>query len=339
MGVPAKKSANDRAAENINSRPAQANGFLVWQPSVFISISEQIENIGQILCPVIIRGEPGTAKESVARQIHAHSRRADKIFVPVNCAILKGQILEYQLFGHVNNSDGAAASASLGSFRAADCGTLFLDDIDKLNLDTQNKLLHIIRSQSVCPLGSSKQYPIDVRLICGTTADLRQEVHKGKFLGDLYFTLNVASLELPALRQNPQDIVILAKYFLGLHAETYNEPAKRLLPSAIKAITAYSWPGNIRELANVMERAFINSRTAEISASDLPSEVLTSNILPVDNEDFPALEDVDRKLVIKALEKTSGLKTAAAKLLGIDPRRLNRLIKKFDLEVSDYKQQ
>lgn len=320
-----------------DSRPTQMSDFLVWQPSIFLSISDKIESIGQRDCPAIILGEPGTAKESVARQLHANSNRASGTFVPANCRVLRGQILESQLFGRVAKSGENPGTVSLGAFRAADGGTLFLDEIDKLSLDLQHKLLRILRERSVHPIGSTNAYPVDVRLICATTIDLRQVVQQGGFLPDLYFSLNVATLELPPLRQRREDIVILAKYFLELHAKTYDEPPKRLLPSAIRLLTDYNWPGNIRELANVMERAFVNSRSEEINASELPDEILTTDVLPDKPEQFPPLDEVNKKLVIRALEKTQGQKMAAAKLLKIDHRKLNRLIRKFDLEVSDYK--
>lgn len=320
-----------------DSRPAQMGDFLVWQPSIFLSISDQIESIGQRDCPVVILGEPGTAKESVARQIHANSGRASRTFVPTNCRVLRGRILESQLFGQIANSGENSGTVSLGAFRAADGGTLFLDEIDKLSLDLQHKLLRIIQERSIHPIGSINAYPVDVRLICATTIDLRQATQQGSFLPDLYFSLNVVTLELPPLRQRREDIVILAKYFLELHAKTYDEPPKKLLPSAIRVLTSYSWPGNIRELANVMERAFVNSRSEEISASELPDEILTAEVLPDKSGQFPPLDEVDKKLVIRALEKTQGQKMAAAKLLKIDHRKLNRLIKKFDLELSDYK--
>ncbi len=318
-----------------------SNGdFLIWQPSVFMAISEQIESIGKRDCPVIIRGENGTAKETLARQLHLHSPRAAEHFVPVNCGALRGRILQSQLFGQVNLALDGKQTISLGAFRSADGGTVFLDEIDKLTIDTQAKILQVIQHRFVQPSGSTERFAANVRIICATDRDLRQTVQDGRFMPDLYFSLNIAVLDLPPLRHRPDDIVILARYFLDLHARMYNEPAKDLEPSAAQALTRYTWPGNVRELAAVLERAFVMSRSNKISLQDLPAEIVTSDVLAPEKEqkDFPAFDDMNRKLVIRALEQTKGQKMAAAKLLQIDHRKLNRLIRKFDLEPSAYKQ-
>jgi DNA-binding NtrC family response regulator len=320
---------------------AASNGdFLIWQPSVFMAISEQIEAIGKRDCPVIIRGETGTAKEALARQLHLYSPRASKHFVPVNCGALRGRILQSQLFGQVNLAPDGKQTISLGAFRSADGGTVFLDEIDKLTIDTQAKVLQVIQHRFVQPNGSTERFTVNVRVICATDQDLRQAVHDGRFMPDLYFCLNIAFLDLPPLRHRPDDIVILARYFLDLHAQMYNEPPKELEPSASQALTRYAWPGNIRELAAVMERAFVMSRSNKITLQDLPAEIVTSDVLAPEKvqKDFPAFDDVNRRLIIRALEQTKGQKMAAAKLLRIDHRKLNRLIKKFDLEPASFKE-
>ncbi len=332
-------------ADNTNPFPSDvgtmpAGDFLIWQPSVFMAVSEQIEAIGKRDCAVIIKGETGTAKETLARQIHLHSSRAPEPFIPVNCGALRGRILQSQLFGQVNLAPSGKETISLGVFRAADGGTVFLDEIDKLAIDAQAKVLQVLQRRIVQPSGLGEQFAVNVRVICATDQDLRQAIQDGRFMPDLYFRLNVATLELPPLRQQPDDIVILARYFLDLHAQMYNEPAKELEPSAVKALIRYNWPGNVRELAGVMERVFVMSRSNKITSQDLPTEIITSDVLAADRKekDFPALDDVDRKLIMRALEKTKGQKMAAAKLLQIDHRKLNRLIKKFDLETSIFKE-
>ncbi len=332
-------------ADNTNSFSpdfswASAGDFLIWQPSVFMAISEQIESIGKRDCPVIIRGETGTAKETLARQLHLHSPRAAEHFVPVNCGALRGRILQSQLFGQVNLAPDGKQTISLGAFRAADGGTVFLDEIDRLTIDTQAKILQVLQQRFVQPSGSSERFTANVRIICATDQDLRQAIQDGRFIPDLYFSLNIAVLDLPPLRHRPDDIVTLAMYFLDLHAQMYNEPQKELETSAVKALTRYTWPGNVRELAGVMERAFVMSRSNKITAQDLPNEIVTSDVLvPEKSEkDFPAFDDMNRKLLIRALEKTKGRKMAAAKLLQIDHRKLNRLIRKFDLEPTTFKE-
>jgi two-component system response regulator PilR (NtrC family) len=332
-------------ADNANPLPSEADAvpagdFLIWQPSVFLAISKQIEAIGKRDCPVIIKGETGTAKQTLARQIHLHSPRASEPFIPVNCGLLRGRILQSQLFGQTHVAPNEKQTISLGAFRAADRGTVFLDEIDKLTIDAQAKVLQVLRQRFVQPNGLSERFAVNVRVICATGQDLRQAVADGRFMSDLYFRLNVATLELPPLRQRPDDIVILARYFLDLHAQMYNEPAKELEPSAISVLTRYNWPGNVRELAGVMERAFVMSRSNKITAQDLPAEIVASDVLAAGKEekDFPGLDDVSRRLVIQALEKTRGRRMAAAKLLRINHRKLNRLIKKFDLEPGVFKQ-
>jgi DNA-binding NtrC family response regulator len=313
--------------------------LLIWQPSVLMAVAENIEVLGKRDCPVIIRGETGTAKESLARQIHSHSRRSAEPFIPVNCSALRGRIAHSQLFGQVKAAVGTPETISLGAFRSADRGTIFLDEIDKLSIDTQAKVIMVLQHRSVQPVGSGEYFAINVRVICATGQDLRQTTQDGRFMPELYFLLNVATIDLPPLRQRPDDIVILAKYFLDLHAQMYNEPAKELEPPAISALTRYGWPGNVRELASVMERAFVMSRSNKIGVEDLPAEIVTADVVPESKvrHDFPGLDDVDRKLVIRALETARGQKMVAAKLLRIDHRKLNRLIKKFDLEPGAFK--
>ncbi|MBN1796850.1 MAG: sigma-54-dependent Fis family transcriptional regulator [Sedimentisphaerales bacterium] len=333
-------NVNFPSTDSQSSKKKNNSGdYLVWQPSVLLAVSEKIESIGKRDCPVIIRGETGTAKETLARQIHAHSNRKLNPFVPVNCGTLKGKILASQLFGLVTKDSPMENTLSLGIFRAADKGTVFLDDIDKLSIEMQAKILQVLKHHYIQPVGTMEHYNVNVRIICATAVDLREAVKNNSFLSDLYFRLNVATLELPPLRHQPDDIVILARHFLDVNARMYNEPIKELLPSAQKALSRYHWPGNVRELASIIERAFVMSRSDKISIEDLPEEIVKVEIVPpADNEDkFPGLDDVGKELVTRALEKTRGQKMAAAELLKIDHRKLNRLIKKYDLDISEFK--
>ena len=326
-------------AKKAQKRSGNMNDYLIWQPSIFLSIIETIENIGPRDCPVIIKGETGTAKEAVARQIHQHSSRNQNTFVPVNCSAIGGRIFETQLFGQMAETSKGMKSKTLGAFRAADGGTIFLDDIDKLSPEHQAGILRLLEESHVTPIGSVRSFTVNVRIICSTSCDLREMAQEGKFLSDLYFRLNVANIELPPLRKRPEDIAILAKYFLDVHAQLYDEPAKTLSSSSVKVLTNYNWPGNVRELSNVMERAFVMSRSKEIGLSELPKEILTADILPHHSSKFPPMDEVDKKLIIRALQTSKGQKMAAAKLLQIDHRKLNRLMKKFDLQSSNYKTQ
>lgn len=319
-------------SKHVERRSEQVGDYLVWQPSICLRIIEKLKTVALRDCPVIILGEAGTGKKMVARQIHVHSHRAENVFVPVDCNTLTGQLFESQLFGYVKGSFTGAISDTLGSFRVADGGTIFLDKIEKLSSVLQAKLLSVLVESRVTPVGSTKSYPVNVRAICATDCDLRQMVRDGNFRADLYFHLNGVQLELPPLRERKEDIIILAKYFLDRQAQLYNGHPKTLSPAAIKILTDYNWPGNIRELANVMEQAYILSDSNEISPSALPVDKLTEDRLPEQDQGFPTLDQVNKKLVIDALKATNGQKMAAAKLLRIDHRKLSRLIKKYNLQ-------
>jgi len=319
-------------SKSLGRQSGRVSDYLVWQPSIFLRIIETIKTVALRDCPVIIVGETGTGKEMLARQIHAHSPRADSIFVPVDCGTLKGQLFENHLFGYVKGSFTGAISDTLGAFRAADGGTIFLDEIEELSPVLQAKLLRVLLESRVTPVGSTKSFPVNVRVICATSCDLRRMVRNGKFRANLYFRLNIAQLELPPLRERKEDIIILAKYFLDRQAELYSEHPKTLSPAAIRILTNYNWPGNIRELANVMEQAYVRSDSDEIRPYALPMDMLSEDILPEHEEAFPTLDQVNKKLVIRALEATNGRKMAAAKLLRIDHRKLSRLLEKYGLQ-------
>jgi DNA-binding NtrC family response regulator len=299
---------------------------------VLLSITKNIKTIAARECPVIIVGETGTAKEMVAYQIHAHSRRAQHAFVPVDCGILKGELFESQLFGHVKGAFSTASSQTLGALRAADNGTIFLDEIGELSPLVQRKLITVLRDSRVTPVGSTESYPVNVRVICATSSPLKQRVRNTEFQSELYYRLNVVQLQLPPLRETKEDIIILAQYFLDMQAELYKRNAKKLSPAAIRILTNYNWPGNIRELANVMEQAYLLSNSDHIEPSALPADILAFEKPPEKEGAFPNLEQVTKKLIVDALQRTNGRKLMAAKLLRIDHRKLSRLIKKYKLQ-------
>lgn len=314
-----------------------AGSRMLGVSGVFMSILNTIEAIASRQCSVIVSGETGAGKEMVARRIHLCSKRYDKVFVPVDCTTLTGQLFESQLFGHAKGAFTGAVSDTLGFFRAANGGTIFLDEISEIPLDMQAKLLRVIQESSVTPVGSVKSYPIDVRLLCATNRDLRKMVDEGKFRADLYYRLNVVTLEIPPLRQRREDILPLAEYFLTQQAEFYNEKPKHLSAASSKLLTNYSWPGNVRELANIMERAYVLSFADEIKPEALPTEIIIAPIAKDDKLRLPTLSEAKRKLIMQALESTGGKKMAAARILGIERRRLNRLIEKLDVPMPDSK--
>jgi transcriptional regulator with GAF, ATPase, and Fis domain len=310
----------------------------VGQSGAFQSILETIEMVALRKSSVVIIGETGTGKEIVARQIHARSCRAKKRFVPVDCTSLSSNILESQLFGHVRGSFTGAVMDTVGFFRAADGGTIFLDEIGDLDFDLQAKLLRVLQESSVTPVGATQPYPIDVRVICATNRDLKQMIREGVFRPDLYFRLNIVTLDVPPLRDRCEDVLLLANYFLEKQAALYDEPVKELSQETEQILKNYNWPGNIRELANVIEHAHITSRAKIIEVSSLSSDILTGDIaIAMQQEDILSFKQLQKQLIIRAMQKTNGRKMATARLLEIDHRKLDRLIEQYNL-TSGWKQ-
>ncbi len=307
------------------------SGNFIGKSPAFNSILELIKAVAARKCPVVIVGETGVGKEMVARQIHLASARADKIFVPVDCTTLTGQLFESQLFGHVKGAFTGAVDRTLGFFRAADGGTIFLDEISEIPIELQAKLLRVLQDSAVTPLGSTKSYLIDVRVLCASNSNLRKLVKEGSFRDDLYYRLNVVTLEVPPLRERREDILVLAEYFLANQAVFYNEEPKTLSATSKELILNYSWPGNIRELANAMERGYVLTTSREIQAAALPFEILIAESDSYPKHELHTLDEVQRKIITQTLEFTKGRKLAAAKILGVERRKLNRLIEKLNI--------
>ena len=308
---------------------------LVGHSAAFESILETVKTIACRESSVVIMGETGTGKEVVAREIHRQSSRSSGPLVPVDCTTLSGHVFESQLFGHMKGAFTGAVSDTLGFFRAADGGTVFLDEIGEIDLDLQAKLLRVLQESEVTPVGSTRAYPIDVRVICATHRDLKHMVREGTFRADLYFRLNVIKLEVAPLRERREDIMALANHFLDKQAQLYREPRKSLSSSAIEILRNYDWPGNVRELANVIEHAYITSPGDVVEPSSLPKDILIGDLmLPRNEESFPSLDEMKRRLVIRALQASEGRKMNAAKLLKIDHRKLSRLVDRFDIQPS-----
>jgi len=309
----------------------------IGKSEVFDSILELIDVIAVRRCPVIISGETGVGKEMVAKQIHYASKRSKKPFIPVDCTTLTGQLFESQLFGHVKGAFTGAVDSTLGFFRAADGGTIFLDEISEIPLELQAKLLRVLQESSVTPLGSTKSYPIDIRVLCATNTDLQKMVEEGDFRSDLYYRLNVVTLEVPPLRKRKEDILPLAEYFLASQAVFYGEKPKTFSDNVKQLLLNYSWPGNVRELSNAIEHAYVLSQGQTIQASVLPFEIIIVDSPDYPKHHLPTLDEVKRKIISQALEHTKGRKIAAARILGIERRKLNRLIEKLDIRLEQIK--
>jgi transcriptional regulator with PAS, ATPase and Fis domain len=300
----------------------------------FVSLLDTIRSIASRQCCITLVGETGTGKEMLARKIHLSSDRKNKVFIPVDCTTLTGSLFESQLFGHVKGAFTGAVDNTIGFFRAADGGTIFLDEISEIPLELQAKLLRVLQQGIVAPLGSTHSHPINVRVICATNRDLRQMVAEQDFRADLYYRLNVVTLHVPPLRQRPEDILPMAEHFLENLSRFYDEPPKTLSPQVEKILLEYPWPGNARQLANAIERAYVLTEGAVIQTEALPPEILIEKRTAAGQSALLTLEAAKERLVTEALRRTKGQKNTAAKILGIDRRQLNRLIDKLHIEIA-----
>ncbi len=306
---------------------------LVGQSPAVLRLRHQIERISRRRCTVLIHGESGTGKELAARQIHTSSHRATGPFVAVDCTILSSTLFESQLFGHVKGAFTGADQATIGFFRAAHDGTLFLDEVSELQASVQAKLLRCIQERSVVPLGGVKPIPVNVRVVAATNRDLKQMVEQGTFRDDLYYRLKVVQLHVPPLRERPDDIPDLINDLLMRLARDYDEPVKQFTDKAEAALQAYHWPGNVRELHNAIEHAFVFAEHDRLDIEDLPKEVRTFaiDVRPTGADPIPPFEVNERDLIVRALEATSGNQAAAARLLRINRHRLYRKIRRYGL--------
>ncbi|EOT8462443.1 sigma-54-dependent response regulator transcription factor ZraR [Escherichia coli] len=271
---------------------------------------------------VLIHGDSGTGKELVARAIHASSARSEKPLVTLNCAALNESLLESELFGHEKGAFTGADKRREGRFVEADGGTLFLDEIGDISPMMQVRLLRAIQEREVQRVGSNQTISVDVRLIAATHRDLAAEVNAGRFRQDLYYRLNVVAIEVPSLRQRREDILLLANHFLQRFAERNRKAVKGFTPQAMDLLIHYDWPGNIRELENTVERAVVLLTGEYISERELPLAIASTPIPLVQSQDIQPLVEVEKEVILAALEKTGGNKTEAARQLGITRKTL-----------------
>ncbi|HEX3725789.1 MAG TPA: sigma-54 dependent transcriptional regulator [Pirellulales bacterium] len=311
--------------------PPRATARLRGDSEATRSLRAEIETIAPRPVTVLIEGETGVGKEIAAREIHLRSRRAHKPFVPVDCTAFSSQLIESQLFGHVKGAFTGAVAAALGFVRCADGGTLFLDEIGELPLSVQAKLLRCLQERTVVPVGDVHPVAVDLRVVAATHRDLAAMVRDGSFRQDLYFRLNVVRLKIPPLRQRRDDIVPLATFFLEELAQVYDEPRKVLSSGAGKILMHYEWPGNVRQLRNAIERAFLYCGERTIDAMHLPPELAEQehSDLPGSEEDrerIPSLAEAEGMLIARVLRVSRGNQSEAARLLQVERHRLRRMI-------------
>jgi transcriptional regulator with GAF, ATPase, and Fis domain len=278
---------------------------------------------------VLIAGETGTGKELIAREIHSHSPRAKGAFVTINCGAIPENLLESELFGHVKGAFTGAVATKAGKFQAANGGTLFLDEIGEMSPPLQVKLLRALEDRIIYKVGDHRGEPVDIRVVAATNKVLEEEVKKGAFREDLYYRLNVITLQLPPLRERGEDIIVLGKFFLQKYAQEFNSRVRGFTPAAVIAMRKYSWPGNVRELENRLKKAVVLTDKALLGAEDLDlkPENLEA-ILPL----AQAKEEFQKRYINEMLERNSGNRTKTAKDLGVDPRTIFRHLEKLEAE-------
>lgn len=284
---------------------------------------------------ILLQGESGTGKELLARLIHNLSPRSTKTIIAVNCSALHENLLESELFGHEKGAFTGASARRIGRFEEADGGTLFLDEIGELSASVQVKLLRFLQEREFQRVGGNQTIRSDVRIISATNRNLEDKVKEGRFREDLFYRLNVVAMSIPPLRERKEDIPALIDHFLKRYAEENGKPIEGISSEARDLLLKYDYPGNVRELENIVERAVVICRDAVISIEDLPfPEDMFGAGIPSDEEGMlrGAVEDLERKLIVEAMDKTGEHQTKAAELLGISERMLRYKLKKYGLK-------
>lgn len=305
---------------------------LVGASSPMHRVKDIIGKVAVTDSPVLVEGESGTGKELVAAAIHRLSARAKRPFIPVNCSAIPQDLLESEFFGHVRGAFSGAVADSLGLFRGADEGTIFLDEIAELSPSLQVKLLRVLQEMQVRPVGSTKAYPVDVRVIAATNRDLERAMTEGSFRQDLFYRLNVVRVVLPPLRDRREDIPALVSHFIRRFNKRFHRDVRGVAPEALAALSGYAFPGNVRELENLIERAYAMGVKEQITLADLPTlagRAPVSAPAVTTPESIPSLVDVERELILKALSILKDDKEAAARALGISRRTIYRRLKEY----------
>ncbi len=329
--------------ENIQLKRAMKQRYnfenIVGKSEPMLKIFDLVAQVAPSRSTVLLQGESGTGKELIAKAIHLNSTRRDRPFVPVNTGSMPADLLESTLFGHVKGAFTSAIASKKGLFEIADKGTLFLDEIGTMGMDTQAKILRVLQDRKFMHLGGVHELQVDVRIIAATNVDLAQHVREGKFREDLFYRLNVITVELPPLRLRKQDIPLLVDFFLHRYSVENERPLRRITPEALRPLLTYSWPGNVRELENVMERAVVLSSGTEIGPDLLPDQIAgRGTAFPMlehrgDASLFDIMEDCERHILVDMLEKCNWNQTEAAERFHVPLSTLNQKIKRLNIEI------
>jgi DNA-binding NtrC family response regulator len=312
---------------------------IVGKSEPMLRLFDLIAQIAPSRSTILIQGESGTGKELIAKAIHANSPRRDRPFVPVNTGAVPSELLESTLFGHVKGAFTSAVTAKKGLFEVANGGTLFLDEIGTMGMDMQAKILRVLQDRRFMHLGGVQEIQVDVRIIAATNVNLQEAVREGRFREDLFYRLNVISLELPPLRARREDVPLLASHFLKFYAQENDTEDRSLSPEAMRIIMDYEWPGNVRELENAMERGVVLSTSRTITPDLLPGQLTggTYSASLLDHQPnaslFDLMEEIERRIISDRLERCHWNQTEAAEYFKIPLSTLNQKIKRLNVEV------
>jgi DNA-binding NtrC family response regulator len=329
--------------ENIQLKRALKQRYnfenIVGKSEPMLKIFDLVAQVAPSRSTILLQGESGTGKELIAKAIHLNSPRRDRSFVPVNTGSMPPDLLESTLFGHVKGAFTSAIASKKGLFEIADHGTLFLDEIGTMSLDTQSKILRVLQDRKFMHLGGVQELQVDVRIIAATNVDLRQLVREGKFREDLFYRLNVITIDLPPLRERKEDIPLLVEHFARKYSEENEKPIRRISAEALRLLVNYSWPGNVRELENVVERAVVLSSDTEIVPDLLPDHIAgRGSAFPIlehrpDTSLFEIVESCERRIIVDMLEKCAWNQTEAAERFRVPLSTLNQKIKRLNIEI------
>ncbi|HTY37154.1 MAG TPA: sigma-54 dependent transcriptional regulator [Bacteroidota bacterium] len=327
-----------RDYELLREEVERVSGRIVGQSPVMQRVFESIQRVAMTDVTVLITGESGTGKELVAREIHAKSKRSQRVFVTVNCASLVKELIESELFGHQKGSFTGAASTKLGKFELADGGTIFLDEIAELDVHLQVKLLRALQEKEIDRIGGTSPIPVDVRVLAATNRELGVMTERGDFRQDLFYRLNVYPIHLPPLREHKEDIPLFVDHFLERFGKSLNKPSITVNPQALDYMMQYNWPGNVRELENVLQRAILLSPSASIDPEHLPKEMVEGGASIVEGQSLPDIEreardSAARLVIMRTLERTNWNVKESAILLGVPEKTLYDKCSKLGIKL------
>ncbi len=338
-------AANQKEHELFMRRKADASGFdaIIGDSPALRQTIALAQRAAQVDSTVLITGESGTGKDLMARAVHTGGIRAKNPFVAVSCCAIPEQLVESELFGHEKGSFTGASEKRVGKMQVADRGTLFLDEIGEMPLEAQAKLLRVLQGGQFYPVGSTKVIEVDIRFICATNRDLREAVKQGIFREDLFYRVNVLHVEMPALRNRREDIPALVSHFVAKHRTRVNAQVKRFAPDAMSLMVSYDWPGNIRELENMVERILVMNNTVEELRAEHLAGIMTASTPQETSgqEDYDGLpleeatRRLERRMILRALEQCENVQSRAAEILGTTRRILKYKMDQLGIESAE----